>query len=169
MLNAAVWLGATLFFTISVAPALSSSAAQQVLGARYFDYLSGALWQVALARMFYWHIVCSIVALLHLVAEWLYLGRTAKNLWRIMLYCLFILSLAGGIWLAPKLRELNRTQYAPTVKLEERQAAAKGFRFWRGAFDAVNVLMIAGIAAYFWRAANPPDELRFVGSTKFRG
>ena len=51
----------------------------------------------------------------------------------------------------------------------QREAAAKSFRVWEGLFQGFNVLMIAGVAVYFWRAAHPAEQLRFVGSAKIRG
>jgi len=169
LLNAAVWLGATLFFAICMPFALNSGVSQDMMAGQSLNYHVTEVWQLTLGRLFYVQIVCAILAVLHLVAEWLYLGRTIKSLWRMSLFVLFIWSLAGSIWFAPKLRELNRAQYTPTNKPEDRQTAAKAFRYWHGVFVAVNVLMIGGITLYFWRVANPPDEVRFVGSTQFRG
>ena len=169
MLNAAIWLGAAVFFTMCVVPALDSRDVSAVLGEKYFAYVSGAVTQVIQTRYFYWHIVCAIVALLHVVAEWLYLGRTARRLWLSLLCGLLTASLFGGIWLGPKLRELHRAQHALNLRPEDRAAAVKRFQFWQGMFQAMNVFLIGGTAVYFWRVSNPPDELRFVGTPKFRG
>lgn len=172
MMNAGVWLGATLFFTLTVGPALGSLATQEILGGQnsnYVRYVSDVLWQRNLGGMFYWHIVCALIALLHLVAEWLYLGRTPAAVWRFLLGLLLAAGLFGGIVLKPKIRELHERQHRPTLKLEERQEAARSLRTWHNIFQAMNILLIIGITAHLWRAANPPDEVRFVGSPKFRG
>ena len=172
MLNAGVWLGATFFFTLSVGPALIVDDVQTILGpqnSNFVRYVSDVLWQNNLSALFYWHIVCALIALLHLVAEWLYLGRTPGGVWRLLLSVLLAAGLFGAIKLAPKIRELHGNMHAPGIKPEIRQEAAKAYHTWRAVFRAMNMLMIAGIAVYFWRAANPSDELRFVGSPKFRG
>jgi hypothetical protein len=172
MLNAGVWLGATLFFTLTVSTTLDSEEAQKILGAQnanYVRYISDVLWQNNLGGIFYWHIVCALIALLHLVAEWLYLGRTPAAVWRFLLGLLLAAGLFGGIVLTSKIRELHERQHRPTLKLEERQAAVKSLRTWRGIYQAMNVLLIVCISVHLWRAANPSDELRFVGSPKFRG
>jgi len=167
--NAAVWLGGAIFYTLAVAPALVSQDLVNVLRPENFPYFSGAIAQVVLTRYFHLHLACAVVALLHLLVEWLYLGRAARSIWTYLLVTLFGLSLIGSFWLSPKLRDLHRTQYLLKAAPGQRETAAKSFRVWQGLFQGLNVLMIAGVAIYFWRAAHPPDEMRFVGSAKIRG
>ena len=167
--NAAVWLGGAIFYTLGVAPALVSQDMVNVLRPQNFPFFSGAIVQVVLARYFHFHLACALMALLHLLAEWLYLGRVARTLWTYLLVALIAASLIGSVWLSPKLRDLHRTQHLLKAAPGQREAAGKSFRIWQGFFQGLNVLMIAGVAVYFWRAAHPPDELRFVGSAKIRG
>ena len=169
MANAAVWLGGAIFYTLGFAPALVSEDIMAVLGPKNFPYFSGAIAQVAQTRYFHLELACAIVALVHLVVEWLYLGRAPRRIWTYLLVTLFWLSLIGAFWVGPKLRELHRGQYVVNAAPAQHVAAAKSFRIWHGVFQGLNVLMIAGLATYFWRVAHPPDELRFVGSTKIRG
>lgn len=167
--NAAVWLGGAVFYTLGIAPALVSQAIVDVLRPENFPYFSGAIAQVVLTRYFHLHLACATVALLHLGVEWLYLGRATRRFWTLLLMALFGASLIGAFWLTPKLRDLHRSRSLVKAAPGQREAAAKSFRVWQGFFQGLNVLMIAGVAVYFWRAAHPPDELRFVGSTKIRG
>jgi len=167
--NAAVWLGAAVFFTVCAGPAVVSSDMQALLGPKYFPYFSGAVGQIVLARYFHFHLACATIALLHLLAERIYLGRAAHRLWLGLLAALFGFSLLGSVWLGPKLARLHRGQHVLNAAPAQREAAAKSYRLWHGVFQAVNVLMIGGVAVCLWRVANPPDELCFVGSTKFRG
>jgi hypothetical protein len=167
--NAAVWLGASVFYTVCAGPAVVSSDMQTLLGPKYFPYFSGATAQIVLARYFHFHLVCAIVALLHLLAERIYLGRAVHRLRLGLLAALFGFSLLGSVWLGPKLAGLHRAQHVLSLAPVERETAAKSYRLWRGVFQAVNVLMIGGVAVCLWRVTNPPDELRFVGSPKFRG
>ena len=167
--NAAVWLGGAIFYTLGVAPALVSQDMVNVLKPENFPFYSGAIGQVVLGRYFHLHLTCAVVALLHLLVEWLYFGRAARGLWTYLLIALFAASLIGSFWLSPKLRELQRTQHLLKAAPGQREAAANSFRIWQGFFQGLNVLMIGGVAVYFWRAAHPPDDLRFVGSAKIRG
>ena len=167
MLNAAIWLGAALFYTVSVAPAMISGDMLALLG-KNFPFYSGSVSQIVRFHYFYWHAGCAVIALLHLLAEWLYLGRALNRFWSVLLAVLLALGLLGSFWLNPKLGGLHRESYL-NVRPESREAAARSFRFWHGVFQAMNVLMISGVAVYFWRATNPPDPLRFVSPAKFRG
>lgn len=167
--NAAVWLGGALFYTLGIAPALVSEDMVGVLKPENFPYFSGAITQLVLTRYFHLHLACAVVALLYMLVEWVYLGRAERGLWTYLLITLFTVSLIGSVWLSPKLRELHRTRYLLKAAPGQRAAAEKSFRVWQGFFQGLNVLMIAGVAVYFWRAAHPPDELRFVGSPKIRG
>ena len=167
--NAALWLGAAAFCTLGVLPVINSQNMMALLGQTYFPYLSVAISRVIIARLFYWQTFFALLAWLHLVLEWLYLGRTPRRIWVMLLTVLFSLSLAGGLWLNPKLSRLHRTQYATNVRLEDRELAAKSFRSWDGVFQAVNVLLIAGVTVYFWRLTAMEDAPRFVTPAKFRG
>ena len=169
LINAAVWLGGAIFYTLGVAPALVSQDMVNVLRPENFPFFSGAISQVVLKSYFHLHLACAVLALLHLVVEWLYLGRAARGIWTYLLITLLGASLIGTFWLSPKLRDLHRTQHLLKAAPGQREAAAQSFRIWQGCFQGLNVLMIAGVAVYFWRAAHPPDDLRFVGSAKIRG
>ena len=169
LINAALWLGGAIFFTLGIAPALVSADMVKLLKPPNFPYFSGAIVQVVLASYFHLHLGCAFVALLHVLAEWLYLGRAARTLWTYLLLGLFAASLLGSFWLSPKLRELHSSKHLVRAAPGQREAAARSFSIWQGFFQGLNVLMIGGVAVYFWRAAHPPDELRFVGSAKIRG
>ena len=168
MLNAAVWLGASLFFAAGAAPALASHAVHALFREQYFDYLSGAVTQVVATRYFYWHIVCAIIACLHLLAEWLYLGRAARRRWLGLVAGLLALGLFGNAWLVPKLAQLHRSRHALNLRPEYRQAAAESFQSWYTVFQGLNLLIIGGVAIYFWRVTSSSDPLRFVSPNKFR-
>jgi hypothetical protein len=169
LLNAAVWLGAAVFCTLGVLPVLSSQKVMSLLGQTYFPYLSTAISRVIIGRLLDWQIFFALFAWLHLVLEWLYLGRTPRRVWVTLLTFLFCLSLLGGLWLNPKLAELHRIQHGSNVPAANRELAAKSFRVWEGVFQALNVLLIAGVGTYFWRLTTAEDAPRFVTPVKFRG
>jgi hypothetical protein len=169
MLNAAIWLGAAIFCTLGVLPLVNSQKMMSLLGQAYFPYMSGGIIRLIIVRLFYWQIACAVIAWLHLVLEWLYLGRTPRRRWVALLTLLFSASLITGLWLNPKLTRLHRSQHALNLTAGAREAAAKGFRFWDGVFQAVNVMLIGGVAVYFWRLTTNEDAPRFVTPVKFRG
>jgi hypothetical protein len=175
MLNAAVWLGAALFCLAGASPALASRDAQAlfrdssgVFREQYFDYLSGALAQVVSTHYFHWHIVCALIALLHLLAEWLYLGRSVHRAWLGLLAGLLAVGLISHAWMIPQLAQWHRTRHAVNAKPEQQTAAAKALASWQRGFLGLNLLMLGGVAVYFWRITMPTDPLRFVGPTQFR-
>lgn len=169
MLNAAIWLGAAIFCTLGVLPLVNSQAMTALLGQTYFPYLSGGIVRLIIARLFYWQIFFAVIAWLHLVLEWLYLGRTPRRLWVGLLTLLFSVSLIAGLWLNPKLTRLHRSAHAVNLRPEDRAVAEKSFRLWDGVFEAVNVLLIGGLGVYFWRLTTTEDAPRFVTPVKFRG
>jgi len=168
ILTAAVWLGAVAFHMFVAGPALSSAAAQGLIGANHFPFISVALAQIVTTRYFYLGSLCAFVALAHLFAENLYMGRSVSRRWLAVLLTLFALNLLGNSWLNPKLADLHKLQHqfnsTPTI----RAAAARSFAVWEGVFQVVNLLMLAGVTGYLWRASHPSDVPRFVTSGKFR-
>ncbi len=168
MLNAAVWLGAAVFCSTALLVAMNSRDTMALLGTQYFGQVSGALTQIIFTRLFSLHILVAILAWLHMIAEWMYLGRIPRRFWVALLTLLFTTSLLGSLWLCPKLTRLQRAQYAPNLVPAIQAAAQRSFNVWEGVFQAVNVLMIGGIAIYFWRVTHLQDEPRFVSPSKFR-
>ena len=169
ILNAGVWLGAAIFFTFGAGPALFSQETQNLLGPKNYPYFSGAIAQIVIARYFRLQIICCFLALAHVLAEWLYCGKSPRKLRLALLVGLVSVSLIGDYWLQPKLKELHRIKYDVNTKPEKREAAGQSFRAWHGASQSVNLLMLAGLTLYLWRLANPPDEPRFLNTAKFRG
>lgn len=166
--NAAVWLGASVFFVAAARPAFSSQEMESLLGLKNFPYFSGAIVQIVLTRFFSLQLACGLVAVLHFVAEYLYLGRRLEKFSVGLLAILVGFSVFGSSWLGPRLHELQETRYRnPAVA--EREKAAKTFRFWNGFSQLMNVVTVGGLIIYVWRVTNPPDSPRFVSAGKFRG
>lgn len=166
-LNAAIWLGAALFFTVAVGPAFFSPAMKRLLG----DVYVGLAAQIVLERYFALHLLCGGFGIMHALAEWVYLGRSLQR-WVIgTLIAVLGLSLIGGLWLQPRLKRLHQIKYArPGFFSAEQQAqAARSFRAWHGVSQIMNLVVIAGVAAYFWRTTSPDTGTRFVSAAKFRG
>lgn len=170
--NAGVWLGGSVFYTVAIAPALVSADMTTALGQSNpaaVSYYAGNVGQMLLVRYFHLQLACATVGLLHLVVAWLYLGRTMHRFWTYLLVGLFWISVIGSFVLAPQLRETHRARHLLSATPAQREAAARSFRVWQSVHQGFNVLLVAGVAVYFWRAVQPSDELRFVGSPKIRG
>jgi hypothetical protein len=165
LLNAAVWFGAAVGFTFCVNPAASSAGMNELLGAKNYPFFSVAIAQLFAARYCYLCLVCGGLAVLHLLAEWLYFGRYPRRFWLGLLAGLLAIGLFQCCWLQPRLADLNRRQFG---RPELRQTAARSFRMWHHVSTALNLVMVSGLALYFWRVANPPDPARFVSAAKFR-
>jgi hypothetical protein len=169
VLNAAVWLGAAVFFTLAVGPAFFSPATQAVPVHKFYV---GVIAEIVLGRYFYLQQICGVIAVVHLVAEWFYLGRPVQRLNVALLGILLFIGFAGGLWLQPKMTRLHlvkygmNEQYQPApAPMPERQAAAKSFARWHGVSMTFNLLALASLAAYFWRVTHPPDNVRLVRNT----
>ncbi len=164
LLNAAVWFGAAVFFTVSAGPVAFSQEMKDLLGSKNYPYYSAAISQILVGRYYYLQFACGLLALLHLLAEWLYFGKSPARIRFALLIGLVSLSLLGGAWLQPKLKHLTQQYTRP----EAREAADRSFRTWHNASQMVNWLTVAGLAVYLWRVANPRETTRFVSATKFR-
>ena len=171
VVNAAIWLGGTFFCVLQARPSLFMPAMEVLLGvgnAAHFPYIAGGAAQVVMARCFEFQIVCAVIAWLHALAEWLYLGRPPRKFAFSLLAGLLALGLIGASGVQPRLKELHRTRYR-AVQPAERESATNAFRTWRLVSDGLNLLIVGGLAVYLWRVSNPPDTPRFVSSVKFRG
>jgi hypothetical protein len=76
---------------------------------------------------------------------------------------------AQNYGLQPTLKERLLLQHSGNVALEQRERARHSFRAWNIVSAGLNLLLLSGLGIYLWRVANPPDEMRFLGATKFPG
>src|ERR1043166_6902296 len=106
-MNAAVWFGAAIFFTFAAGTAPFSQTMRELLGVKNYPYFSGAIAQIFIARYFRLQLVCAIIAILHLLCERAYLGRTAHRLSIGLLAALFAATIIGGSWMQPTMKRLH--------------------------------------------------------------
>jgi hypothetical protein len=167
-MNAAVWLGTVIFFTFGAEPACFSPEMRAVLGTGINSYYPGAIASVVMTRYYHLTLACGVVALLHLLAQWVYLGRPARKFSFILLVGLFVLTLLGSNAIQPALTRLNKKEYT-AAQPAERASAAKSFRILHATTRTFDLLIIAGLVLYVWRVVSPSDTLRFVRPVQFRG
>jgi hypothetical protein len=141
----------------------------RLLGGNNFPYYSQAIAEVVATPFFHLQMVCGVIALLHLLAERFYFGIPARQLWLGLLLAVLAISVVAGAWLQPKINDLHVRRFATNLRPQQREAAAHLFNAWQKAAFLANLSMVAGVAVYLWRVANPPDPARFVSTAKFRG
>lgn len=159
---AAVWFGATVFFTCFAGPAFFSDAMKTLIPPPY----NGAVAQLVLGRYFILHYLCGFLALAHLGVEWMYSGRVPARVTVWLVGGALGLSLFGGLWLQPKLKLLHELKYADQYRRAatplQREAAAKDFGTWHGVSQAMNLLILAALWLYLARVIQPGESPRFV-------
>jgi hypothetical protein len=155
--NAALWFGASVFFTLAVGPAFFSDRMQDLLGRPH----AGAAAQLVLERYFLLHQLCGAIALFHLVAEALYLGRMIHRLALTLLLALLALGLIGGYAIQPRLQSLHTAKYHPATTEEDRVQAEVSFRVWHGLSWTLNLILLGGVWVHLMRVTRAPDTSRY--------
>ena len=162
MTVAAVWFGSTVFFTFFAGPAFFTDEMKKLFPPPY----NGAIAELVMGRYFFLHYVCGLLSLAHLGAEWMYSGKVPPRLTVWLVGCVLGLSLLGGVWLQPKLKEFKRVKYADhyryTATVQQREAAAKSFGTWHGVSQAANLFMLLALWAYLSRVIQTGEAPRFV-------
>jgi len=164
LFNAAVWFGATIFFMVGVEPASTSQEMKELLGPKNSPYFTVAIAQLLQASYLHLFVACSIVSLLHLAAEWLYLGKYPQKIWLTLLTLLWLGGAVQGYAIQPKLKEMHRLQF---TRPQQQQAAARAYSAWHIISQSINFLLLCGLGLYLWRIGNPADPPRFLSANKF--
>ena len=139
-----------IFFTAVVGPAFFSPEMKALVTVPR----AGAAAQIVLANYMVLQQWCAGIALVHLMAEWLYFGRlnSKASLW-ILLFCLAV-ALAGGKLLLPQMKDLHLRKYAMQTSDEQKRAADRSFKILHATSQATNLLALAGVLFYYWRLSN---------------
>ena len=161
--NAAIWLGAAIFFTFGVAPGVFSEEMRKFFPGEY----TGIIGQVLIGRFFTFSLVCGLIALGHFFAEMMYAGKSFRRFTFALLALVLALGLLGGHVFAPKIKELHHLKYRGPV--EQRPAAEQQLKRLHAISATANLLSLIALIIYTWQVTNPSDPTRFVGSGKFRG
>jgi hypothetical protein len=168
VMNAAVWFGAAVFLSFVAAPVFFTPLLKNNIG----EVWPGVIAQMIFERFFVLQYICSILALVHMFAEWLYLGKPLTRLTTSVLVGLFLIVFSGGLWVAPRLKHLHEVKYgygrgAGTTQAQHDQAA-KSFRTLHGVARTLDIIALCGLAIYVFRVTTPPNGPRFTPASKFR-
>lgn len=166
IVNAAVWLGAMVFFTFFAGPAFFTEDVVGLLGGS--RYHAGAVAQVVLKKYFLLQQWCAGLAIAHLIVEWLYTQRPFHKLMLLVLMLLFAANIVGGQLLLPKMKDLHLRVYATNVSAADQQAAKRSFGILHGTAAVINLLVIGGVLVYLWQATNSPGVARFSSINRFK-
>ena len=161
ILNAAIWLGGSVYFSF-VAGKMPFSDAMAALLKESFPYYSGAIAQIGVSRYFNFHLFCCVIALVHLAAEWLYQERRNRKVLLWLVGGMLVMTLLGGYWLQPKMQRLHRIKYAVNYPQPARDDAAKSFKRWHAFSMTMNLFMLGGLVIYTLQMTKPPEIARFV-------
>jgi hypothetical protein len=157
VLNAAIWLGAAVFFTLAARPAFLSG---EMLSFLPRPHASRAA-VVMLDRYFVVQQVCAGVALAHLLLEYVQSGRSMGGWVLGMLGGLLGVGVAGGLWLAPALHDLQRVCFSAAAGAVQKAEAAGELTALNVGFEVANGLVVLGLLYYLWRLSHPVNGPRY--------
>jgi len=149
---------------LGVAPSFFSAEMKKHFG----EVWTGVIAFIVFGRYFAMQYWCGAVALAHLLAEWVYLGRPLQRLTLSIVLGVFALGLAGGLFVQPRLERLHAIKYGKTFSEVQRAQAARSLMIWHGISRVAGLLSLIGLGVNMWRMGNPPNAPRFVASNTFR-
>jgi hypothetical protein len=164
IINAAIWFGSLVFFTIGVGPAFFSDEMTSFIRQPY----NGLAAQVVLKRYFYLQMWCAGIALAHLSAEWLYSRRPIHRLTLLLLMSLFLFGILGGYVFLPNMKQLHVKMYHSQTTPEVKAAARRSFWILHGTSSVMNLLVIGGVLVYLIQVTKPENTARFTSLTRFK-
>lgn len=160
VLNAAIWLGATVFFTLGAGPAIFGPETAEFMPKPYRARVA----EIVIGRLFTLQQVCGGVALMILFAESIRVGRLVRRAHLGLVAGLFLAALVAGGWLAPRMHALQVVRYSPESTPAVQEAAARSFAAWHGFSQVVNLLVLAGLLVHLGTVSRPPESPRLAGS-----
>jgi len=161
IVNAAIWFGASIFFAVGILPGVFSQEVHRLLNESGANrYYSGGVAQILFQRFFALQCLCGAVALIHLFAEKIYLGRNLSRLGTTLVIVLFCFGLIGNFGLLPHMKALRQTSYFGATT-EQREQARRWFGIWHGLSEAANLFIMAGLLVHLIRVARPPETARY--------
>lgn len=161
IVNAAIWFGASIFFAVGILPGVFSQEVHNVFRENSANpFYSGAVAQVLFERFFAMQCICGLVALLHLYAEKLYLGRVMPRFGTLLVITLFCFGLIGNFLLQPHMRSLRQTRYFGATA-EQKEHARRSFNIWHGLSEGANLFIMVGLLVHLIKVTRPPETGRY--------
>jgi hypothetical protein len=101
------------------------------------------------------------VALLHLFAEKLYLGRILPRVGTGIVLGALVIALVGGLGVQPRLKAFRQTMYSAKATPEEKARATRSFNLWHGGSEAANLVVLCGLLAHLLRVSRREEPGRY--------
>ena len=150
----AIWLGASVFLTFLVGPALFSPEVLRVIP----KYHAGRFAQILLGQFFWLQLACGAAAILISLAGWAF-GGTRQRPWAtFMLMGVVAVVLLGGRMLQPRMERWHAIQYAPNTTPAQKTEAQQSFRRFHGVSQVANLAVMIGVALYFLQLTRPAQR-----------
>jgi len=126
---------------------------------------NGVAAQFLIERVFYLHYWCGGIAVVHLILERLYTGRTLERLTTGILAAVIAFCLLGGLVMQPKIKTLHYIKYRGATQ-EQRDEAARSLAVIHGVSQTINLVTTAGLLFYLWRVTSLNHPARVPGFRK---
>lgn len=164
VMNAAVWLGGTVFHLFAVAPFFGSSAVHWLLGELHAGGTGLMLWH----RFYGLQYLCIGIAWLHLLAEWVYLGRSVSkfNGWALSIG--LSLTLTSHAEMSQGVEKAHWKRQNSNVSVVDRERALRVYPLWKGVWIATNAALGLTILAFSWKTLTANQGPRFMTQGRFR-
>lgn len=155
----ATWLGASIFLTFFVGPALFSPEVLEVIP----KYHAGRLAQLILGQFFWLQLTCGSAALLLSLIGWAFSGTRQRPWVALLLVATVFVVLVVGQTLPPRMERWHAIQYAPNTTLAQKKEAQVAFRRLHGFSQIANLAVMLGVTLYFLQLARPAQR-RTIGN-----
>jgi len=115
---------------------------------------------VLFKRFFMLQYFCGAVAILHLLAEKLYLGRALPRFGTTLVIVLLAFGLLGGLWLQPHMEGLRHTKYFGQTQ-QQKEQAGHAFGIWHGLSEFANFVVLGGLLVHLVRVSRSAGPGRY--------
>lgn len=164
VMNAAVWLGASLYHFMAVGPFFSTAAARWVLGEPHATGAGLMLWH----RLYMLQYVCLGVAWAHLLTEWVYLGRGPSRFQAGVLSLLLALTLAGDLELRHGVEPAHWIRQNPKAAADDKARAERGYPLWSAIWMCTQTGLTLVVILFSSKTLMATPGPRFMTHGKFR-
>ena len=162
-MNAAIWFGAAIFLLLALGAIFSTDVLTlfKENGDSAHRYYSGAVAIAVFHKFYALQYFCGFIALVHLFAEKLYLGRALPGFGTALVAGLLFIALLGGGWLQPKMEGYRKDIYSTTTTAEQKAKAERSFKGWHVTSECVNLLVITGLLVHLLRVTRSEESRRY--------
>jgi hypothetical protein len=153
--NAGIWLGVIVYHICVVGPVFGSDEMVRLL--RSPHAIASSLLEEK--RFYLTLITCNFIAIIHLIAEWLYMGRAMVSSTVTTLALLLLSGILSAGAIQPYRSQMHLTAYVSEEEVQKRNAT-KDYQLWSGIQGVLNIAMLSGVGFYFFRVSTREDKVK---------